>query len=359
MQDITSMKAETKLILRLSEGIAHSLVKTDALANENRVLKTALEQASGKIARLENTVTDLHEKYQTLAWRQMRLNIIFYNLPEPTTNSSIEKCEDTVLYFLKNNLKLSRADLYSADNLAGEIRIDIAHRMGRAFTPPPGESPRPRPMVTVFTTRKGRDLVMSQSSKLKGTNQSMSDQYPEEMAQCRRAKISDLKDARDKDGARAVLVRDKLLINGKEHDTSKVNPIHNLPSTKITAIADLFSSEELNERGSRFVAYAIPVQSKDAAASALHSLYQHPDIASVTHLAYAYSISGGHGDEQPTEGYCDGGEHGLKDSLLRILRSRQQDDILVACLRWYGGKHLGPLRFRMYEQSTQACLDLM
>ncbi|NOQ23036.1 MAG: hypothetical protein GQ565_10380 [Candidatus Aegiribacteria sp.] len=55
----------------------------------------------------------------------------------------------------------------------------------------------------------------------------------------------------------------------------------------------------------------------------------------------------------------DGGESGAGNVILDVLRKSSAENILVAVARWYGGKHLGGLRFRIYRKLTSEMIEIL
>ena len=55
----------------------------------------------------------------------------------------------------------------------------------------------------------------------------------------------------------------------------------------------------------------------------------------------------------------DGGESGAGNVILDVLRKSSTENVLVAVARWYGGKHLGGLRFRVYSKLTSEMLIVL
>jgi putative IMPACT (imprinted ancient) family translation regulator len=55
----------------------------------------------------------------------------------------------------------------------------------------------------------------------------------------------------------------------------------------------------------------------------------------------------------------DGGESGAGNVILEVLRKSSSENVLVAVARWYGGKHLGGLRFRIYRKLTSQMLKIL
>jgi len=64
-------------------------------------------------------------------------------------------------------------------------------------------------------------------------------------------------------------------------------------------------------------------------------------------------------DGRITEIKSDGGESGAGSIILDVLRKSSAENILVAVGRWYGGKHLGGLRFRIYRKLTSEMLETL
>lgn len=55
----------------------------------------------------------------------------------------------------------------------------------------------------------------------------------------------------------------------------------------------------------------------------------------------------------------DGGESGAGSIILDVLRKSSAENVLIAVARWYGGKHLGGLRFRIYRKLTSDMLTIL
>lgn len=70
-----------------------------------------------------------------------------------------------------------------------------------------------------------------------------------------------------------------------------------------------------------------------------------------SHLSWAARFSDG------TELKNDGGEAGSGSCILETMRNMNAKDCIVLVARWYGGKHLGGMRFRIYRNSTKDLLE--
>jgi len=69
-------------------------------------------------------------------------------------------------------------------------------------------------------------------------------------------------------------------------------------------------------------------------------------LKKASHLSWAIRLSNG------TEVKNDGGESGSGRCILDVMREMDVENCLVLVARWYGGKHLGGLRFRIYRRTT-------
>ncbi len=75
-----------------------------------------------------------------------------------------------------------------------------------------------------------------------------------------------------------------------------------------------------------------------------------------SHISWACRTgSGGRVDEAKS----DGGESGAGMVILDVLRKASAKNVLVVVARWYGGKHLGGLRFRVYSRLTSETLKML
>ena len=57
-------------------------------------------------------------------------------------------------------------------------------------------------------------------------------------------------------------------------------------------------------------------------------------------------------DGQVWEVKTDDGETGAGGVILRILKKQNWVNVIVVVTRWYGGKHLGPDRFKHVQDAT-------
>ncbi len=99
----------------------------------------------------------------------------------------------------------------------------------------------------------------------------------------------------------------------------------------------------------RFQAFAVPCSSAREASSAVETLAAAYGLGDASHLSWALRPENGGSIMETTS---DGGETGAGACILDVLRKRQVTNTLVLVARWYGGRHLGSLRFRVYRKLT-------
>ena len=93
-----------------------------------------------------------------------------------------------------------------------EIIIERAHRVGRKTS---GES-KPRPIIAKFLKYKDRDAVLKARRNLKGTRQTIREDFSERILKKRKDLLPKLNEARN-DGKIAYLSYDKLVIKEPRH----------------------------------------------------------------------------------------------------------------------------------------------
>jgi len=91
------------------------------------------------------------------------------------------------------------------------------------------------------------------------------------------------------------------------------------------------------DRGSKFIGLAFPVKDTDEIKSILANL--HEQYADATHVCYAYRL----GLDGETYRANDDGEpsNSAGQPILREIKSKELSHVLVAVVRYYGGKKLG------------------
>ena len=107
------------------------------------------------------------------------------------------------------------------------------------------------------------------------------------------------------------------------------------------------------EGACRFASGGIRLEPGSDPAEEADLLVRRLKMRKASHVSWACRTrSGGRTDEAKG----DGGESGAGNVILEVLRKAAAENVLVAVARWYGGKHLGGLRFRVYSRLTSGTL---
>ena len=241
--------------------------KDEQVGSDLLLLK--ISSLEGKNRRLEREVDHLNSKLEDLQWRDMRDNLVFSNIQE----SQGEDCELLIVNFLKEEMNIAPALIYSQQNVSGEIRIDVAHRIGKRNA----NSFKPRALVVKFVTRKGKEFVLKHASNLKGKHFTVSNQMPAEMRERRSAQTDAMKNLRKEHPDRAShkihLMKDKLLHNGKVVEPPFER--NKLPDLNVLPIRydEMLHSQPIMQQGSVFQGHAISIHSIKDAVQARDALF--------------------------------------------------------------------------------------
>jgi uncharacterized YigZ family protein len=115
------------------------------------------------------------------------------------------------------------------------------------------------------------------------------------------------------------------------------------------------SQSMLKIQGSRFVGFAIPVDSEEEAKREVAQIVrEHPDA---THCCFAYRI--GHGDAAVARSDDAGEPAGSAGApILQVIRGRGLENLIVVVIRYFGGTKLGIGGLaRAYRDAAKAALD--
>ncbi|MFO7626174.1 MAG: YigZ family protein [Candidatus Fermentibacteraceae bacterium] len=104
------------------------------------------------------------------------------------------------------------------------------------------------------------------------------------------------------------------------------------------------------EKQSRFLACGVPLSGKDAVTATVQAAAKRFRMEKASQLSWACRLADG------SEFKNDGGEPGAGRCILEVMNGMNAVDCVVIVGRWYGGKHLGGMRFRIYREAARKLL---
>lgn len=104
----------------------------------------------------------------------------------------------------------------------------------------------------------------------------------------------------------------------------------------------------------RFAAGGVRLEPGQDTAKAIEELIRYCRMRKASHVSWACRIVR---NDRIDDMKGDGGERGAGNVILDVLRKSSTENVLVAVARWYGGKHLGGLRFRIYRKLTAEMIE--
>ncbi len=121
-------------------------------------------------------------------------------------------------------------------------------------------------------------------------------------------------------------------------------------------IDNAFGPEEFKEKGSRFISYVYPVDSKETADTVIASLRK--KYYDSTHVCFAYRL--GNGKEDYFRYNDDGEPSGTAGlPIYNEIKSKAYFNVLAAVVRYYGGTKLGTGGLtRAYGQAAKNVLEV-
>lgn len=320
--------------------------------------KLQLQSAKGQIARLEERESALKDRLLEAELKEMKSNLVFYNLPE-TKNQSALELRNALYNLFVNTMKIPAEYVFnSPKNHGGEIRIDHAYRMGR-FDPG-----RRRPVVVRFVTVTGKEWVLSKTYtvKLKELPQPVrvSEQFPSEIKERRMAQIDTLKNLKlthKESGEKIVIVKDKIKINGKPMENSifEQNTLGSITNLAVD-LKHFQQTRRYDEKDSIFQGHIIKVYNTQQAEAARLSLLQDSGLAKAQHLVYAYKYVKEDGEIYC--GYSDDQEIGAGQILMSNIDKHKSINVFLCVSRNKNGGNIGKSRFDLVGKCANEALKL-
>ena len=286
--------------------IAKLKVTVGQLVESNKTLAGRLMRAEATIDRQQTTITDLK-------MRSMRDNVIIKTSGPAYKETREEQTESTVRKFLTDEMRIPNVN---------NMCINSSHRMGQA------NGNYNRMLIARLPRRKDQAAIFDNASNLRGTNYSITKQFPPEIEERRQFAWADYKKARANKLA-ARFDGGTLVIGGEP--VPKYDPIH-LPvaSNTLLGVANSVKprgvSDVMTEQGHAFQAWAIPAHSLADVRDGMDQLLQLTELAGATHVPYGFRFPGAQGMHENFQ--SDGDLHsGL--SIVRILRDLSANNVAV------------------------------
>ncbi len=330
--DVNSMKSDFKV---QEEEMAR-------LKKENQNLMYRQSISESRIQRLEHTVSKQKDAIIDLKSRSMRDNLVFYQIPEETDEQP-QKTKEILYEFLEKEMNIADAKK--------TITFDRVHRMG-------GKKPnQPRPIVVKCNPYTGKEKILKNRSSLDEKDYGVSEQFPPEVDETRRELKRIIKSKKEANpNVRCKIVHTKLYVNDELHEASKPEKfIFSADDIAHSEDIELVHSDDIHDQGSTFAAHGAVISSRDEVKPVLLKALEDRRVAGATHNMYAYRFKDNQGNIR--EGHNDDGEHGAGWKILEVLREKNAEDSMIVCTRWYGGKHLGPDRFKRIKEVSEDALS--
>ena len=111
--------------------------------------------------------------------------------------------------------------------------------------------------------------------------------------------------------------------------------------------------KKLRQEKDRFQAFSVPCDNPDDVPGIISQLTSGHRLNKASHITWAHRLEYSGSIREMKN---DGGESGAGNCILDIMRKKNAVNTLVLVARWYGGRHLGGLRFRIYRNLTAEIL---
>ncbi|CAJ1055550.1 uncharacterized protein LOC119127540 [Xyrichtys novacula] len=209
LQKLDLLKKLTDDVEELKHSVEYNNSLIDVLKQDNASLRMEVNTLKKLTADLQQKNHKMSNDILDMQSRSMRDNIIIHGLPE-TQKETYQSTEQLVKTFMKSTLKMEEREVDA-------IRFSRVHRVGQAES----SRQKSRPIVAKVVDTKMKISIMGRGKELRGTNYSISDQYPPEILRRRRLLHPVMTEVR-KNNKKARLVTDKLYIDGKLYSNPEI-----------------------------------------------------------------------------------------------------------------------------------------
>lgn len=306
-------------------------------------LKDSVALLSGRLMRSETVNQRLQSELSDLKAHSMNRNVIF-NFNKETDvgkEEANQDCVKVVRKFLSSVLKTPNSE---------SMAISIAHRLGKAT------GDRPRPIIATFPVASDIDTIFSKVSNLKGTGHFISKQLPPDKTERKQFASTEFNVSRKLPDVKTKMVGGKLYINGAIQ-RKFLRPT--IPR-ELTCLSDENTVEEsdaIEDQGSIFRGFTANVVSLNDVRQTLDTLLRRQEVATASHLIFAYRISCDTSSDI-LENFESDGDHGVGLSLLKAMQRRDIVNKLFVATRTCkpGYAHIGQRRF---DHVSEVCFSAM
>lgn len=336
VQEQTSALQED--IQDLKDSVSKQDEDIEELRSENEAIRGRVKLLEGRLARSEKIISDLKEELLDVQTRQMKDNLLFFNIPDKQ-NETKKETKAAVLKFMREELKIS-------DNDMENIWMDKIHRNGQAF-----RDGKPRCITARFNPHSGRGVVLGHIKNLDKTKKyGISEQLPRELSERKKRLLPEFKKAKAAN-KKTQWVNDKLIIDNKTTQIKKDKLMDINVNVEETALQlRKTTCPPKTYEGSTFQGHKVNLTGQDDVIPALHRIYADSRVARATHNIYAYRIQTAGG--KVLEHFEDDSEWGSGRILLTEMQKAKTVNILLCVTRWCGPKLLGKARFRHIEEAA-------
>lgn len=310
--------------------------KVDILVSKVSDLSYKVDVLTARLSRSETEKRRLANEIEQLKAKSMGRNLII-NVNDSYKEVKSENVHNVVKKFFNKELKLK-------DN----IHLVAAHRIG-------SDNPKyPRPIIITLQSNDDVSKIMSHAKNLKGSKCFINKQIPQSMNERKLMCIPDFKEAKA-NGLRPVLRQDKLYVNNelkRQHLPQALPDELEVPENE----PEVLESDAIEDGGSIFTGYACKAANMNDVRVVMDTLLCNTEVASATHVMYAYRLSE---QDSIVENFESDGDWGIGFSILKFLRSKDIVNHVFFVTRKCGKnfKHIGPARFNHAAEVCQDVLD--
>jgi hypothetical protein len=311
------------------------------LREENKLLRQKLAVTEGTVTRCELQVQKLEEKITDLTCRSMRDNIIIKNINE-TEGEFGDVLENKVLGVLQKELHIPSAEM-------SKLIVERVHRTGVLM------EDRIRNVIAKLNS-KGKSVVMSHIKNLdKNSPIKINEQFPPQV-HANRDKLWPVYLEAKKQNKKARWNVDQLQIEGKtlKPPVDKRTDI-NLDVTEESLKLVVKSTAVTTKKNTHLQGHTVEITSMDDVVPALKALCSDTRISGASNVMYAYRIGS---DRHSLHNWEDDGEFGAGKRIMEAITGNNIYNKLVCVTKWNGSQYIGPDRFDMIKERSEAAIAL-